>query len=363
LAEFDSFPFEEGEGSQLTEERWNEYFLWMRTTGVLSADTLLDPNSELAVNEVPMSVATEVQVEEGSAFIEGFMYIQTDGPEVLPIIENNSGNPRIDLVVCRLDKTNNIISNFVIEGDADVNPVRPDPIQNSTIWDLPLAEVYVPDGATTIPQADITDVRVRSVQGDGGSASVTLESVGSGESLVADSSLPPDLKTKSLIAGTNISMSSSGSEITINASSAPADPPVCIVGLSSNQTVMNTADDQILFDTAIFDSGSMFDSMNNSIVVPEDGIYEIKVNVAWTGDVLANGVVSVYAIVNGTTTVGQSNTLAVGNVSVSNNFSVLVELNATDVVSITAENNSGVNLDVDAVGDVFPYLSVIKVRS
>ena len=195
MSTFDYFPFESGDGAFITEPRWTDMFTWMRTVGVLSEDTTLATDAELAVNPASPSVGTQVQVEDGEAFIQGFMFIQTDGPEVIDIPLNDSGDPRIDLLVLRLDKTNDIIEYVDIEGTPDPSPVAPDPIQNSTIWDLPLAEIAVANGAVTILSGDITDVRVRSMQGDGGSTAVTLTSAGGDETLIADSNAPPDRKS------------------------------------------------------------------------------------------------------------------------------------------------------------------------
>jgi hypothetical protein len=197
--------------------------------GVLSEDTRLAPDAELAVNPADPSTGTQVQVEDGEAFIQGFMFIQEDGPEVIDIPLNESGDPRIDLLVLRLDKENDIIFYVDIEGDPDPSPVPPDPIQNSTIWDLPLAEIAVADGATEITSMDITDVRVRSMQGDGGSSAVSLTSGTGDESLVADG-VGPDLEIKAITAGPNISLTSDGDQVTIEATGAGSDVTLASAG-------------------------------------------------------------------------------------------------------------------------------------
>lgn len=237
MSTFDFFPFESGDGAFITEPRWSDMFTWMRTVGVLSEDTTLAPDGELAVNPADPSTGTQVQVEDGEAFIQGFMFIQTDGPEVIGIPLNESGDPRIDLLVLRLDKENDIIEYVDIEGDPDPSPVAPDPIQNSTIWDLPLAEIYVADGATTITSMDITDVRVRSLQGDGGSSAVTLDSAGLGESLVAQG-VGPNIENKSLVEGANISLTSDADTVTITATGAGSD--VTLASAGGTQTLVAT---------------------------------------------------------------------------------------------------------------------------
>ena len=360
MATYNSYPFDEGTGSYLNETRWSEFFDWMRTVGVLSEDTTLDPTGELAVTEVPVPLGTQVQVTDGEAYIKGFIYIQTDGPDVLGITANTSGNPRIDLVVCRKDTVADEVFNFVIEGDPDISPVAPSPIQNSTIWDLPLAEVYVADGTTAITSGDITDVRVRSTQGDGGSTAVTFSNAGT-TSLVASTSSPPDLRTKGLIAGTNISFSTSGTDVTISASSAPTDSPVCILYRDSNQTVSAGMSAAISWSDAILNPDALWVS-GTDITIAEEGLYEVITNVEWTGSATSNGTVTSAIRVNGTT-VGSSSVLAVGSVVVSNNVAVLADLDVSDVVTILAINDSGVSLDVKTNGIFSPYVALLKVRS
>jgi hypothetical protein len=228
-AEFFYFPFDAGPGAESAENQWGEMFVWMRTTGVLTESLTLDPSAgDLAVSPGSLTDLV-IQIAVGQAWVQGFMFQHEEDYAYYDIEENSSGDPRIDLVVVELDVDNNIIEEKVVTGTPDPSPVPPTPIQNDTIWQMPLAEIAVADGATTITSMDITDVRVRSVQGDGGSSAVSLTSGTGDESLVADG-VGPDLEIKAITAGPNISLTSDGDQVTIEATGAGSDVTLASAG-------------------------------------------------------------------------------------------------------------------------------------
>lgn len=69
--------------------------------------------------------------------------------------------PRFDIVVARLDMSDNVraITLEVVSGTPAESPAAPDPVRTSALYDLVLALVYVPAGATSIVEANLTDVR------------------------------------------------------------------------------------------------------------------------------------------------------------------------------------------------------------
>lgn len=69
--------------------------------------------------------------------------------------------PRFDNVVARLDLSDSVraITLMVVSGTPSETPTAPDPVRTATIYDLVLALVYVPAGATEIVEANLTDVR------------------------------------------------------------------------------------------------------------------------------------------------------------------------------------------------------------
>lgn len=69
--------------------------------------------------------------------------------------------PRFDMVAARLDMTDSVraISLTVISGTPAESPTAPEPTRTATVYDLALALVYVPAGATAIVAENLTDVR------------------------------------------------------------------------------------------------------------------------------------------------------------------------------------------------------------
>lgn len=69
--------------------------------------------------------------------------------------------PRFDVVVARLDMSDAVraITLMAVSGEPAQTPVAPEPIRTATVYDLVLALVYVPAGASAIVDANLTDVR------------------------------------------------------------------------------------------------------------------------------------------------------------------------------------------------------------
>jgi hypothetical protein len=368
-AEFDYFPFEEGSGSDITEERWKALFSWMRTVGVLNENITLPTDDALFVSESTPPGLT-VEVYHGEAFIQGVYWSHTDDPYVLEVNQNNETDPRIDLVVLRCDFTANGCEYVVIEGTADPSPTPPAPIQNSTIWDLPLAEVYVVPSAGSITNMDITDVRVRSTQGDGPASTPSLTSSG-GESLVVDG-VAPDFFIRGLDEGDRIDLTSSGSSITI--SYAPAELQVCVATNSMNTPVNDSSEVVLEFDTNIVNPTGMHSDIVSTEIfsILEDGIYNITFNAQWDTDVMCVGYV--YLIIRLTRTAIDSDiarvvspTPAVASLPVSLSVSRTIELLAGDEITFVARNDSGQNLNIVATAGnddaESPVASLVRIST
>lgn len=93
-----------------------------------------------------------VDIQTGRAYIRGFYFTHTGDPETITLDTNSSGSDRTDGIFLKLDRTNNIIGYEYKAGDVV-------PVQNSTVWELPLCQVTVPNLASTIVQSDIYDNR------------------------------------------------------------------------------------------------------------------------------------------------------------------------------------------------------------
>ena len=99
-----------------------------------------------------------VNVSVGSANINGYRY-DNDAIKILNIDNADGVLNRIDNIVIRWDLTNRIITTQVIKGTFAENPVAPDLVRSSTIYDLRIAKISVPAGTTTITPDLITDTR------------------------------------------------------------------------------------------------------------------------------------------------------------------------------------------------------------
>lgn len=88
-------------------------------------------------------------------------------------------------VTLRLDMTNREITIEYIQSDKASSPVKPEPVRTDTIYDLILAYIYLPAGASSLTTANLEDTRSdRKVCGyarvnvsiDGGKATITCDS-------------------------------------------------------------------------------------------------------------------------------------------------------------------------------------------
>lgn len=108
------------------------------------------------------SSGRQVKVQPArSAMVRGFKW-ETDGAGITrSIAANASGNPRIDLAVLRLNRTDFSVTFQVIQGAASITPSPPTLTQNTGstgVWEMPLAEITVANNATSLAAATVKDV-------------------------------------------------------------------------------------------------------------------------------------------------------------------------------------------------------------
>jgi hypothetical protein len=140
-----SYPF--AKSLLLTDEQWSKIARHWVGTGVLS-DLLVFADS----------TGMQIKVNRGYAFIKGHYY-ESDQEMVLPISAANATNPRIDRVVISLDWSLGLAQLAVLQGVPAASPVAPAVTQNTAKWEIPLAQVRVDAGVTTVALAKITDER------------------------------------------------------------------------------------------------------------------------------------------------------------------------------------------------------------
>lgn len=100
-----------------------------------------------------------VKVTSGQAYINGYWY-ENDDDIFLSIDVADGVLNRIDLVVLRWDNSQRVIRLAVKKGVASSVAYPPSILRNDDYYELKLAEIYVPAGATNILQANITDTRL-----------------------------------------------------------------------------------------------------------------------------------------------------------------------------------------------------------
>lgn len=98
-----------------------------------------------------------------SAILRGFRWESGTTPLVLALDANTSGNPRQDLIVLRLDRSNYTVRLGKTNGTPAAAPAAPAAIQDTGtagVWELPLATVRVTSSGTTgqpsIQSSDVT---------------------------------------------------------------------------------------------------------------------------------------------------------------------------------------------------------------
>ncbi|MFR3830512.1 MAG: hypothetical protein ACLT07_04455 [Clostridia bacterium] len=125
------------------------------TNGVFSS-----VGSGLAVSANSNMIVT---VGAGGAHIEGAMYVNT-APLNLTVEASNASLNRIDRVVLQFNTSVSVrsVRALIRTGTAATNPVAPELRQESNLFEIALADIYVKKGATGIAQSAITDQRLNS---------------------------------------------------------------------------------------------------------------------------------------------------------------------------------------------------------
>lgn len=113
------------------------------------------PNNGLKV-QAQSPASTSIDVLQGSALIQGIGYMNT-ATVSLAIAANSSGNPRIDTVVLRADYALQTVRLTLLQGTPAASPNPPALTQSAGVmWDIPLADIAVANGFSSIANANIT---------------------------------------------------------------------------------------------------------------------------------------------------------------------------------------------------------------
>lgn len=300
----------------MTQTDWLLMFSWDRTSGILAESTTLSDTGDSFV--APYS-GLILQIYPGEAWIQGFYFQYTIDPSnpgnyTFSISPNTSGYTRIDLVVLTLDLTLNQITYQTLEGIPSASPIPPVPEQDDLIWQLPIAQVTVSNGASTINSGNITDKRVRSVQAGAGSSpliagsNITLSATGpSGDFIIISAAAATGAKGKTGPTGpsggprghTGPTGSSGSTGMTgpagppgpPNGPTGPAGPSgptghtgpagsggsegyICLLNSSGNQSVAASTSVAVNFAVAEYNVANMWNSGSpTKITILKAGIY------------------------------------------------------------------------------------------
>ena len=300
---FEYFPFDTGPGSNSDEVRWGTMLSWMRTTGILTINSSLnDSDGDLFVAP---DTGLQIEVYEGTAWVQGFYFNASGDPFAITIATNSSGFDRIDLVTLQLDLVGNAIYYVVVEGTPSASPVAPSPQQDSDYWQLPLAEVYVANGASVIDSGDITDERVISTQGGN-----------------------------------------------------PIPTPYCQVIDTTGQAWDNDTTAHMTFNTNLEDPLGMHSTSSDTdrINILQTGLYALNLSFQFTETVA--GPVYFSFILNGSTIISAGGIIDLSELQ---NMSTIVPLEAADYVSAQINNQSGDTVTADYISPYSPMFSVCYV--
>ena len=123
--------------------------------GFFSNGVLMQEDTALKVEAYS---GMNVQINAGMGNIKG-KTILNDAPEIVTLAAANASLARIDRVVFRLDEVNRLMEFAVLTDTPASSPVAPALAQGADVYEMCLAEIRVPAGATSIVASYITDTR------------------------------------------------------------------------------------------------------------------------------------------------------------------------------------------------------------
>lgn len=143
-------PFDAGAGSAISEDQWRRGVRHFVTDGPVRGEY-----SNFAVGT---TAGRNVSVAAGSCHIAG-QWGQRATAYTQAVATNTSGNPRIDRVILRNDFTANRIEIDILQGTPGASPAAPALTQNTSMWEISLAQLLLVSGYSAINAGDITDER------------------------------------------------------------------------------------------------------------------------------------------------------------------------------------------------------------
>ncbi len=100
-----------------------------------------------------------VTLKPGNAYINGYRY-KNDSDKTLTLETADGVLKRIDRIVIRSTTLDREIKAYIKKGTFASTPVAPELQRDADMWELGVADIYVANGAVSISQANITDLRL-----------------------------------------------------------------------------------------------------------------------------------------------------------------------------------------------------------
>lgn len=136
-----------------TADEFAEYFRQLITSGIFNGGE----NLRVTTTGTDMTV----QINEGYAWLEGYLYKIDTEPLSLTLDSADPAMNRIDRIVIRLDKSleKRYVKAFILKGTAAESPIPPPITRDENIYEISLAQIKVIAGKSFIGEAEITDER------------------------------------------------------------------------------------------------------------------------------------------------------------------------------------------------------------
>lgn len=136
-----------------TADEFAEYFRQLITSGIFNGGE----NLRVRTDGTDMTV----NINEGYAWLEGYLYKIDTEPLSLTLDSADPGMNRIDRIVIRLDKSleKRYVKTFILKGTAAESPIPPPITRDENIYEISLAQIKVIAGKSFIGEAEITDER------------------------------------------------------------------------------------------------------------------------------------------------------------------------------------------------------------
>lgn len=137
-----------------TADEFAEYFRQVISTGILNGGT----NLQVVCSGMDMNV----QIKEGYAWLQGYLYKIDTEPLNIAIDTADPVLDRVDRVVIRLDKRleHRYVKAFILKGAPAEDPVAPALTRDENVFEISLAKINIQAGKSFIEQVQIVDERL-----------------------------------------------------------------------------------------------------------------------------------------------------------------------------------------------------------